>query len=528
MPTLTRPGVYVQQSNFPAFVSSSPGTATACFVGWNPRGPIVPRIVNSWREYVGLYGGFEPAYAPSPLSLAVFSYFSAGGSSAVIIRAVNTGSGTAPLTASLALPDQSPAPGISTLLVSAANPGLWGINLQVDVVLGTLKDPVTNNVISFTLQVKYLGSDSSHIVERWENLSMVKGSTAQGHANYAPDVINSAFNGSMWIKVTDLNSATASPADNPQVTAATTPLVGGSDGSLPMTPNDYNLALSQLDQFPDQPFIINLPGITDGSTVSQAISYAQGRGDGFVILDCPPGMPPGSPTAGGMVGYMSTVGASSQAAMYYPQVIVADPYSPVPGRTRLIPPGGFVAGLYVSTDASRGVQKAPAGLGATLTGAYGVETVLTNQNQSDLTQANVNCIISVPNQGVVVWGARTLSPYLVTRYVPVQRTLIYLQTEFVAMTRFAVFEPNDYVLWNQIGSILTQFLDSFWQSGGLRGNSAAAAYYVICDDSNNTLSSIQQGIVNVEVGVALESPAEFIVINIGQWAGGASATITTI
>ena len=399
MPTLTRPGVYVQQSNFPAYVSASPGTATACFVGWNPRGPTVPTVVNSWREYVTFYGGFEPAYAPSPLSLAVFTYFSAGGISAVIIRAVNTGSGTAPLTASLALNDQTTAPGIATLLVSAINPGIWGDNLYVDVVLGTLKDPITNNVTSFTLQVKYLGTASSYIVERWPNLSMVKGLTSGGISNYAPDVINSTFNGSAWIRVTDLNSPTASPADNPNVTAATTPLVGGSDGSLPMTPNDYNLALSQLDQFPDQPFVINLPGITDSSTLSQAISYAVGRGDGFVVIDCPPGL-----KTSDMVGYVSTLGASPQAAVYYPQVLIADPYAQVPGRTRLVPSGGFVTGIYIATDASRGVQKAPAGLGATLTGAYGLETTITNNDQGTLTQANINCLVSMPTSGV---GAAT-------------------------------------------------------------------------------------------------------------------------
>jgi hypothetical protein len=95
------------------------------------------------------------------------------------------------------------------------------------------------------------------------------------------------------------------------------------------------------------------------------------------------------------------------------------------------------------------------------------------------------------------------------------------------MTQFAVFEPNDWVLWNMVTSVLSQFLTSFWQSGGLEGTSAAEAFYVTCDNTNNTPSTIQQGIVHVEVGVALQYPAEFVVIAIGQWAGGQSVSITT-
>ena len=175
----------------------------------------------------------------------------------------------------------------------------------------------------------------------------------------------------------------------------------------------------------------------------------------------------------------------------------------------------------------RGVAKAPAGLGATLLGAYGLETIINNIDQGLLTQANVNCLIAVPGSGIVVWGARTLSPYLITRYVSVERSMIYLSTKMVALTKFAVFEPNDYILWNQVTSVLTQFLSQFWQSGGLQGVTASQAFYVLCDSSNNLQSSIQQGIINIEVGVALQFPAEFVVIHVGQWAGGQSISVST-
>jgi len=44
---------------------------------------------------------------------------------------------------------------------------------------------------------------------------------------------------------------------------------------------------------------------------------------------------------------------------------------------------------------------------------------------------------------------------------------------------------------------------------------------------NNSPATAQQGIVNIEVGVALSSPAEFVIIKIGQFEGGSAASETT-
>jgi phage tail sheath protein FI len=61
----------------------------------------------------------------------------------------------------------------------------------------------------------------------------------------------------------------------------------------------------------------------------------------------------------------------------------------------------------------------------------------------------------------------------------------------------------------------------------LKGTNASQAFYIICDSTNNTPTSIQNGEVNIQVGVALQYPAEFIVINLSQWTGG-SNTVSTL
>ena len=122
-------------------------------------------------------------------------------------------------------------------------------------------------------------------------------------------------------------------------------------------------------------------------------------------------------------------------------------------------------------------------------------------------------------------GARTLKPGYVDKYVPVRRSLIYLEKSLSDLTRFAIFEPNDERLWRQISATVSSFLTSFWSQGGLRGGTPQAAYFVKCDADNNPQTSIDNGEVHLEVGVALQRPAEFVVIKIGQYDGGTTVTV---
>jgi hypothetical protein len=87
-----------------------------------------------------------------------------------------------------------------------------------------------------------------------------------------------------------------------------------------------------------------------------------------------------------------------------------------------------------------------------------------------------------------------------------------------------VFEPNDQNLWNNVTSVVSNYLNDFWRKGGLAGATASAAYYVKCDASINPSNVTSIGELHIEVGVALQKPAEFVVIRIGQLDGGATVT----
>jgi phage tail sheath protein FI len=134
---------------------------------------------------------------------------------------------------------------------------------------------------------------------------------------------------------------------------------------------------------------------------------------------------------------------------------------------------------------------------------------------------------AVPGAGIVINGARTLDKTSPGKYIPIRRSLNFLKQALSDATAFAVFEPNDERLWTRLNVTVSSLLAEFWRAGGLKGRNATQAFYVTCDASNNTETSVANGEVHVEVGVALQYPAEFVVITISQWTGG-SNTVDTL
>jgi phage tail sheath protein FI len=84
------------------------------------------------------------------------------------------------------------------------------------------------------------------------------------------------------------------------------------------------------------------------------------------------------------------------------------------------------------------------------------------------------------------------------------------------LTQFALFENNDSKLWARIRSSVGVFLTGYLNQGGLRGDTPAQAFYVKCDAENNPQADVLNSQVNIEIGVALQYPAEFVVITLSQ------------
>jgi phage tail sheath protein FI len=117
-------------------------------------------------------------------------------------------------------------------------------------------------------------------------------------------------------------------------------------------------------------------------------------------------------------------------------------------------------------------------------------------------------------------GGRTRKTFGADRYVSARRTLIYIKEVVRRSTQFAVFENNDQRLWASLRMSAERILRPLWEAGGLKGSNTNEAYYIRCDDTINTPSVIQSGEVRMELGVALQYPAEFVIIRLTQYDQG--------
>jgi phage tail sheath protein FI len=518
-----RPGVYVRETPFTTNVTSRSAATVAAFVGTAERGPATPALVTSWAEYKSKFGELSQSY---DLGYAVYQYFANGGSDAYVSRVLDTTAVASSYTFQGTLSGAS-AP--STMFVlQAASKGTWGDNLSVTLSFdpNTLADVSTAPKVQastlFSLSVNQTRGSSSVEVERWQELSFDASSS-----RYFKTVLElySSYVSLQGIPATIASNATIAVSGigvNDYETSFA--LTGGSDA---VTPNavsadtEWATAVTNLTSVTG-PLVINLVGQTDSTRINQALSYAADRADAFVIIDCPINATTKVDMQTAISSYSTTDGG--YGAVYFPALKMYDPSKSGPAAVRDTYPGGAIAGAYVRSEKLRGVAKAPAGYSLDLQNVFGLVATLSDADQGALYATNnVNCIRIVPGGTAIINGARTLAKVRPDKYITVRRTLAYLRTVLQAQTQFALFEPNDERLWNRINVSLTSVMTDFWAKGNLKGSGPSQAFYIICNSTNNTQSSIEDGYVNIEVGVALQYPAEFVVINLTQFAGGSAA-----
>jgi uncharacterized protein len=183
----------------------------------------------------------------------------------------------------------------------------------------------------------------------------------------------------------------------------------------------------------------------------------------------------------------------------------------------ILPPAAAIAGIYCSTDRTRGVWKAPANV--SLNAVIGPVIKITSAAQETLNVdadngKSINAIRSFTGKGTLVWGARTLDGSSNEwRYVPVRRLFIMIEESAKKASYFAVFEPNDAATWLKVKGMVESFLYGLWQQGALAGSTPKGAYYVnIGLGITMTQQDILEGRMIVEIGIAAVRPAEFIIL----------------
>ncbi len=273
-------------------------------------------------------------------------------------------------------------------------------------------------------------------------------------------------------------------------------------------------------------FDINMlcvPASTAPEVLSEIIAIAETRNDCLGILDTPLGF-----TVQEAVDWHNGTGAftgdhaafvTNKCAMYYPWVLVFDPYLQ---RNIWLPPSAFVPGVMAFTDRTRDIWFAPAGMTrGIIPGAIQVEHVV-SQGEFEYMYGPgngnaLNPIMSYRREGIVVYGERTLQRVAsALDRVGVRRALFFIEKTIASSCRKLVFEQDDPILWAQLTALLVPFLTN------LKGRRALEDFRVVCDATTNTPDRRNNNEVAAKILLIPVKSAEKITLEFTLLPSGAS------
>lgn len=184
--------------------------------------------------------------------------------------------------------------------------------------------------------------------------------------------------------------------------------------------------------------------------------------------------------------------------------------------TVVLPPAAAVAGIYATVDRTRGVWKSPANesLASVRALTVNIDNALNDGMNVHFTGKSINALRFFTGKGFLVWGARTLAGNdNEWRYVSVRRFFNMAEESIKKATEPFVFEPNDANTWVKVKAMIENFLILQWRAGALAGAKPEDAFYVrVGLGTTMTAQDILEGRMNVEIGMAVVRPAEFIIL----------------
>ena len=277
---------------------------------------------------------------------------------------------------------------------------------------------------------------------------------------------------------------------------------------------DYTNAINLLaNQDEYQYNVISAPGLYYSNYAVQCNlikNMCISRGDAIYVMDLVP-----YNTAIATVNQNAGAIDSSYAAAYWPWLQTIDPSS---GLLVYVPASTMIPGVYAFTDASSDPWFAPAGITRGGLGAVvRAERKLTSANRDTLYEANVNPIATFPQQGVVVFGQKTLQKAATALdRVNVRRLLITLKDYISQIADNLVFEQNTIATRQNFLTQVNPYLESVQQRQGLY------AFKVVMDETNNTPDVIDRNELIGQIFLQPTKTAEFIILDFNVLPTGAT------
>jgi hypothetical protein len=303
----------------------------------------------------------------------------------------------------------------------------------------------------------------------------------------------------------------------------------GLSGKTRTTSYAFNTVKAAIEMINDPEIVpmnmATIPGITNTGLTRNLVETCEQRADALAIIDLPNVYTPfteGTASASDATrGSVSSVAGalvdeqidSSYGCTYYPWVQVQDTAT---SNSRVwVPPSVVALGTMASSAAQSEVWFAPAGFnrGGLSQGAAGLPVLnvsqkLTSRERDTLYEANINPIASFPNEGIVVFGQKTLqiTPSALDR-INVRRMMIFVKKQISIFANQVLFDQNVQATWNRFIAVADPFLASVQSRLGI------SEYKLILDETTTTPDLVDQNIMYAKIFIKPAKAIEYIALD---------------
>jgi hypothetical protein len=550
------PGVAISEIDN-TFLTGQPVQAGAAIIGPTVKGPVeLPTLVTSYSDFQNVFGdtfisgGQSYSYLTS---IAAYNYFNYGGTSLLVAR-VASGSYTPAVSTTISsyLNSTSASFTLETIsegiIMNNSGSNTLGTNgiLNSGSVSNIRWEIINSNTGSgtFNLLIRQ-GNDTENskiILESWNNVSLDPNSSRYISKVIGDQVFNydstdnqietsgNYSNNSRYVRVksVDLPTINYFDANGFAISAYTASLPQNGSGSAGgsftsatgtvsssinlydaigsntqgLAGSDYNNMIALFSNTDAYQFnLLFTPGLlndTHTAQVTSIISNTIARGDNMYVVDLS--------SYGNTVSQTVTQAQSrdtSYSAAYWPWVRIIDPGT---GKQVWSPASTVVPGVYAFNDRVSAPWFAPAGINRGGLGTVLSTEIKLSQAQKDVLYANnINPLATLPKQGVVVFGQKTLQKQAsALDRVNVRRLMIELKSYIRQIADTVVFEQNTISTRNSFIARVTPYLEAIQQKQGLY------AFRVVMDDSNNGPDVIDRNQLIGQIYIQPTRTAEFI------------------
>ena len=550
------PGVAISEIDN-TFLTGQPVQAGAAIIGPTVKGPVeLPTLVTSYSDFQNVFGdtfisgGQSYSYLTS---IAAYNYFNYGGTSLLVAR-VASGSYTPAVSTTISsyLNSTSASFTLETIsegiIMNTSGSNTLGTNgiLNSGSVSNIRWEIINSNTGSgtFNLLIRQ-GNDTENskiVLESWNNINLDPNSSRYISKVIGDQVFNydstdnqietsgNYPNNSRYVRVksVDLPTINYFDANGIAISAYTASIPQNGSGSAGgsftgatgtvsssinlyesinantqgLVGSDYNNMIALLSNTDAYQFnLLFTPGLLNDvhtAQVTSIISNTIARGDNMYVVDLS--------SYGNTVSQTVTQAQSrdtSYAASYWPWVRIIDPGT---GKQVWSPASTVVPGVYAFNDKVSAPWFAPAGINrGGLSTVLSTEIKLSQAQKDTLYANNINPLATLPKQGVVVFGQKTLQKQAsALDRVNVRRLMIELKSYIRQIADTVVFEQNTISTRNSFIARVTPYLEAIQQKQGLY------AFRVVMDDSNNGPDVIDRNQLIGQIYIQPTRTAEFI------------------